>query len=42
MKKEVRIGTWNVLTLYRGGALKQLEKVQQDYKVDIIVLQEIR
>jgi exonuclease III len=42
MKKELRIGTWNVLTLYKGGALKQLENVLQDYKVDIIALQEIR
>jgi hypothetical protein len=42
MKKELRIGTWNVLILYRGGALKQLEKVLQDYKVDIIALREIR
>jgi hypothetical protein len=41
MKKELRIGTLNVLTLYKGGALKLLEKVLQDYKVDIIV-QEIR
>jgi hypothetical protein len=30
------------LTLYKGGALKQLEKVLLDYKVDIIALQEIR
>jgi transposase len=36
-----RIGTWIVLTLYRGGALKQLEKVLQDYKVNITALQEI-
>jgi hypothetical protein len=41
MKKEIRIGTWNVLTLYKGEALKQLEKVLQDYRVDIIPLQEI-
>jgi hypothetical protein len=26
---------WNMLTPYKGGALKQLEKVLQDYKVDI-------
>jgi hypothetical protein len=29
-KKELRIGTWNVLTLYKGGAFKQLEKVLQN------------
>jgi hypothetical protein len=36
MNKKLRTGTWNVLTLYKGGTLKQLEKVLQDYKVDII------
>jgi hypothetical protein len=41
MKKELRIGTGIVLTLYKRGALKQIEKVLQDYKVDIIGLQEI-
>jgi hypothetical protein len=42
MKKELRIGTWNALPMYKGGALKQLEKVLQDYVVDIIALEEIR
>jgi exonuclease III len=42
MKKELRIGTWNVLTIYKEGALKQLEKLLQDYKLDIIALQEFR
>jgi endonuclease/exonuclease/phosphatase family metal-dependent hydrolase len=42
IKRELRIGKRNVLTVYKGGALKQLEKVLQDYKVDIIALQEIR
>jgi hypothetical protein len=41
MKKELRISTLNVLTLYKGGALKQLEIVLQGYKVAIIALQEI-
>jgi len=39
--KEIRIGTWNVLTLYKRGALKNLEKVLQKYKLDITTLQEI-
>jgi exonuclease III len=42
MNKKLRTGTWNVLTLYKGRTLKQLEKVLQDYKVDITALQEIR
>jgi len=42
MYKETRIGTWNVLTLFKLGALKNLEKVLLEYKVDITTLQEIR
>jgi hypothetical protein len=42
MEKKLRIGTWNMLTLYKGGALKHLEKVLQDYKVDITAVQETR
>lgn len=38
---ETRIGTWNVLTLYKRGALRNVEKVLQEYKVDITTLQEI-
>jgi hypothetical protein len=41
MKKELRIGAWNVVTLYKGGAFEHLEKVLQDYKVGISTLQEI-
>jgi hypothetical protein len=37
MKKELRIGTWNVLTLYKVGVLRQLARVLQDYRA----LQEI-
>jgi hypothetical protein len=39
--KELRIGTWNVLNLYKAGALRNLDKVLQEYKVDITALQEI-
>jgi exonuclease III len=42
LSKELRIGTWNVLTLDKGGALRNLDKVLQEYKVDITALQEIR
>jgi hypothetical protein len=42
MYKETRIRTWNVLTLFKRGALKNLEKVLQEYKLDITTLQEIR
>jgi len=42
MYKETRIGTSNVLSLYKRGALRNLEKVLQEYKVDITTLQEIK
>jgi exonuclease III len=41
-KNEINIGTWNVLSLYRSGALKLLLKQLGKYKADIIALQEIR
>jgi hypothetical protein len=31
-----------VLILYNGGALRNLDKLLQEYKVDITALQEIR
>jgi hypothetical protein len=39
---KIRIRTWKMLTLYKEGALRNLEKVLQEYKVDITTLQEIR
>ena len=41
-EKELRIGTWNVLTLYKGAALNNLEEQLKQYNTDIIALQEIR
>jgi exonuclease III len=41
MSKELRIRTWNVLTLCKRGALRNLDKVLQEYKIDITALQEI-
>jgi mRNA deadenylase 3'-5' endonuclease subunit Ccr4 len=40
--KRLRIGTWNVLSLYKSGALKKLLSQLDSYKTDIIALQEIR
>ena len=40
--KEIRIGTWSVLTPYKGGAPRNLEKMMHEYKEDIIALQGIR
>jgi exonuclease III len=40
--KKLWIGTWNVLTLYKGGAMRKLDKVLQEYRMDITAMQEIR
>jgi exonuclease III len=38
----MRIATWNVCTLYRAGAMNELVKEMDKYKVDMCALQEIR
>jgi exonuclease III len=40
--KELRIGTWNVRTLYQPGALKKLIEQINKYRCDVTALQEIR
>jgi exonuclease III len=40
--KDLFVGTWNVLALYRAGALKLLLEQLDKYKAGIIALQEIR
>ena len=39
---DLRICTWNVRTLNTPGATRQLEKIVDCYKADIIALQEMR
>jgi len=38
----MRIESWNVCTLYRAGAVNELVKEMDKYKIDIWALQEIR
>jgi hypothetical protein len=40
--KELRLGTWNVLSLYRSGSLKQLIDITQRHKIYILAVQEMR
>jgi len=35
------VGTWNVLSLYRSGALQNLIQVTQEYKTDLLAIQEV-
>jgi endonuclease/exonuclease/phosphatase family metal-dependent hydrolase len=39
---DLKLFTWNVLTLYRAGALRVLSDELKKYKADIVALQEIR
>jgi len=36
----LRIGTWNLRTLYKEGALQTLTEVVEKYNVQVIALQE--
>jgi exonuclease III len=38
----LRIGSWNVLSLYKAGALKMLIEQLDSYKLDITAIQELR
>ncbi|KAJ9589104.1 hypothetical protein L9F63_017608 [Diploptera punctata] len=40
--KDMRVGTWNVLSLHRPGALKVLLEQLDLYKLDLLALQEVR
>ncbi|GBM20019.1 Craniofacial development protein 2 [Araneus ventricosus] len=42
MKKDLGIRTWNIRTLYKDGALKNLIDVFVKYNIDILAIQEIR
>ena len=41
-KSDMIFGTWNVRTLYRGGALRKLTDVFMEYKLDVLAVQEMR
>ena len=42
MEYEMRMRTWNVRTLLRSGALKELREIITSYDADVIALQELR
>lgn len=41
-KEIVRLGTWNVMSTYEGGALITLVNTMKKYKIDILALQETK
>ena len=42
MNYEMMMGTWNVRTLPRSSALKELREIVTSYDADVIALHEIR
>jgi hypothetical protein len=40
--KELWIGTWNVLILYKGETIRNLDVITQEYRMDTTAVQEIR
>jgi len=42
IKKDLRIGTWNVRSLYKTGALQVAVRETEKYKLDILATQEVR
>jgi hypothetical protein len=39
---DIRFGLWNVRSLYRTGSLLAVSKVLSKYKLDLVVVQEVR
>jgi len=42
IQREMKLGTWNVSSLYRAGSLKAEARELARYKLDIVGVQEIR
>jgi len=42
IKKDLRIGKWNVRTLSQTGALQVAVREIEKYKLDILAIQEVR
>ncbi|OXU22404.1 hypothetical protein TSAR_001519 [Trichomalopsis sarcophagae] len=38
-KRDLRVGTWNVRSLYRAGAFKELVKEADRYSIDLVAIQ---
>ena len=42
IRRDIKLGTWNVRRLYRAGSLKAAERELARYKIDVVGVQEIR
>jgi exonuclease III len=37
----MRFGTWNIRSLYKAGALKSVSRELENYKLDLVAVQEV-
>jgi len=42
IQREMKIGTWNVGSLYRAGSIKAAARELARYKLDVVGVQEVR
>ena len=42
IQREMKIGTWNVRSLYRAGSLKAAARELARYRLDVVGVQEVR
>jgi len=42
IQREMKIGTWNVRSLYRAGSFKAEARELARYKLDVVGVQEVR
>jgi len=42
MQREMKLGTWNVWSLYRAGSLKAAARELARYQLDVVGVQEVR
>ena len=42
IRRDIKLGTWNVRSLYRAGSLKAAARELARYKLDVVGVQEVR
>ena len=42
IRRDIKLGTWNVRSLYRAGSLKAAARKLARYKLDVVGVQEVR
>jgi hypothetical protein len=42
IRRDIKLGTWNVRSLYRAGSVKATARELARYKLDVVGVQEVR